>query len=131
MKRLICILLALLMLGSWALAEGDLQSMTFDELIELQTKITEEITKREEFQNQVNQLYIQSITKLFPKGVFILIQNEKGVFTFQISEKVISFKSKLEALMEQAANIPITIDEEAYQETQAAIERTLDELNGK
>lgn len=131
MKRLICILLALLMLGSWALAEGDLQSMTFDELIELQTKITEEMIRREEFQNQVKQLNIQSIAKLFSKGVFVLIQNEKGMFTFQISEKIINFKSKLEVLREQAVNIPITIDEEAYQETQAAIERTFDELNGK
>lgn len=46
MKKLCCVLVGLILLYSTALAEVDLQSMTFDELMELQSSIETELETR-------------------------------------------------------------------------------------
>lgn len=49
MKKFCCILVGLMLLCSVALAEVDLESMSFDELIDLREQITIEITSRPEW----------------------------------------------------------------------------------
>ena len=49
MKKLLCLLLCLVCLPTFALAEVDLDSLTFVELIELREQITAEITSRPEW----------------------------------------------------------------------------------
>jgi hypothetical protein len=51
MKRIIIITLALVLFIVPALAETDLSGMTFDELRELQTRITKELTNRPEWKS--------------------------------------------------------------------------------
>lgn len=62
---------------------------------------------------------------MFGRGVQLLFRDVKGSwFTVELSDQNIelTLKTKTEQIAEELANIPITIDQEAYDESQRQIE---------
>lgn len=79
MKKLLCLLLCLLCLPFGASAELDLTALTYDELIELQLQITEELISRPEAKEQAYSLP-KSCQKMLGNGLQIIFSSENGLY---------------------------------------------------
>lgn len=129
MKKVICSFLAAMTIGTTALAEVDVKSMSVDELLDLQTQIVEELLIREEAEALVKEIKYKGLRDFFPYGVFNIFRSEKGLYYFQISEKQLSFISRMERILMEAAGISITIDQEANNQTMKGIEEVQEAMN--
>ena len=77
MKRLSGILIALVLLFTFAIAE-DLSSMSFDDLIALQKKIAAEIMTRPEWKKVEVPVGVWRIGEDIPAGTYCIISNESS-----------------------------------------------------
>lgn len=83
MKKLLCLLLCLLCLPTFALAEVDLDSLTFVELIELREQITAEITSRPEWKEVFVPAGVYEVGVDIPAGHWTITpQNDSVSFNY-------------------------------------------------
>lgn len=87
MKKLLCLLLCLVCLPAFALAEVDLQSMSFDELKELQNSIEEELKTRSinklDFSSlcseELEQFIVTALLELCSREEYVNTMNSSGI----------------------------------------------------
>lgn len=87
MKKLLCLLLCLVYLPAFALAEVDLQFMSFDELKELQNSIEEELKTRSinklDFSSlrseELEQFIVTALLELCSREEYVNTMNSSGI----------------------------------------------------
>ena len=127
MKKIVTLVLALLLLCSFAIAEIDLTGMTFDELVELRQKVDTAIFASDGWQEVSVPAGIYKIGEDIPVGKWVVAPTEGSTALVCLGESV---NSNGMEIADQFYSEQITSESDSYADYNKVREVTLDLQEG-